>query len=315
MREAMSSTRRYADVETTELRRAIADFHRVTPEQVVPGCGSSEVLRMAVEAFTGSGRKLIVAAPTFDHVADLARRTGAAVVAIPLKRNYSYDLGSMLAHGEANGGLVYICNPNNPTGTLTPRRDLEAFIRRLPATVSVVIDEAYHHYVGESSDYASFIDRPLNDDRVIVTRTFSTIHGLAGLRVGYAVAPAPTAQRLAARRLSDGVNVVAAITAAAALDDAGHVRESANRNVDDRQEFFNQANARMLRWIDSQTNFVLLDAMRPAAEAIDHLTRHDILVAPVPPLEKSIRVTLGTPADMREFWRVWDLMPGHRMSM
>jgi len=315
MRRAPTLAHRYADVEDEALRHAVADFHRVTPEQVVPGCGSSEILRMAVDACAGPGKKVIVAAPTFDRIADAARRAGAAVVAIPLKHDYAHDLETMLAHCDAAAGLVYVCNPNNPTGTLTPRRDLDAAIRRLPRTTFVLIDEAYHHYVGESSDYTSFIDRPVDDDRVIVTRSFSKIHGLAGLRIGYGVAAPQTARLLAAHRLPDGVNAVAAVTAVAALEDVEHVRASASRNIDDRQEFFNQANARMLRWIDSQTNFVLLNAMRPAVGVIDHLRQHDILVAPVPAFDKSIRVSIGTPAEMREFWRVWDLMPGHPMSM
>jgi histidinol-phosphate aminotransferase len=247
---------------------------------------------------------------------DAVRRAGGELVTVPLKKDYSHDLEAMLAQADASTGLVYICNPNNPTGTLTPRRDLDAFIRRLPATVSVLIDEAYHHYVGASSDYASFIDRPIDDGRVIVARSFSKIHGLAGLRVGYAITAPRTARLLAAHRLRDNLNVVASMAAIAALDDVEHVRVSAARNADDRQEFFNQANARMLRWIDSQTNFVLLHAARPAVDVLAHFQDHEILVGgPIPTFDKSIRVSLGTPDEMREFWRVWDLMPGHPMSL
>jgi histidinol-phosphate aminotransferase len=222
----------------------------------------------------------------------------------------------MLAHADASTGLIYVCNPNNPTGTLTPRRDLDAFIRRLPATITVLIDEAYHDYVGESSDYASFIDRPVDDGRVIVARSCSKIHALAGLRIGYAIAAPQTVRLLDAHRLTDGLNAVAVATALAALDDVEHVRVSAARNTDDRQEFFNQANARMLRWIDSRANFVLLHAAAPAVDVIEHFRKHEVLVgAPVPGFEKSIRVSLGTPAEMQEFWRLWDAMPGHPMSM
>jgi histidinol-phosphate aminotransferase len=315
MRQVVSANR-YADVETEVLRRKIADCHGVTEQHVVLGCGSREVLRMAVDAFVGPRKKLIVAEPTFEAIGDAARRMGAEVVAIPLKTDYSHDLEAMLARSDAATALVYICNPNNPTGTLTRRRDLEAFIRRLPAVTLVLIDEAYHHYVGESADYASFIDRPMDDDRIIVARSFSKIYGLASLRIGYAIAAPQTSGLLSAHRLPDDVNIVAATTAVAALDDVEHVRLSASRNADDRQEFFNQANARMLRWIDSQTNFVMLHGARSAIEVIEHFKKHEILVGPpIPTFEKSIRVSLGTPAELREFWRVWDLMPGHQMSM
>ena len=248
-------------------------------------------------------------------MADGPERAGAEVVGVRVSRDYTHDLDAMLARIDAETRLVYICNPNNPTGRLTGRRDLEAFLRKLPAACVVLMDEAYHHYAGESPDYASFIDRPVDDGRVIVTRTFSKIYGLAGLRVGYAVAAVPVARVLAAHALADGVSVVAARAAGAALDDTGHVRTSVSRNTDDRQEFLNQATARMLR-LDSLTNFVMVDTGRPAVEVVEHFRKHGILVSgPVPAFDKDIRVSLGTPADMREFWRVWDLMLGHKMSM
>jgi len=142
------------------------------------------------------------------------------------------------------------------------------------------------------------------------------VHGLAGLRVGYAIASAPTARLLAAGGLSGGVNVVAARAAAAALDDQESVRIGASRNADDRQEFLNQANARMLRSIDSQTNFVLLNTERPADEVVERFNKYGILLPPpFPAFETYVRVTIGTPAQMREFWSIWDLKPVRHASM
>jgi histidinol-phosphate aminotransferase len=325
---ASAAASRYPDVEAEVLQRKIAAFHRLAPEQVVLGCGSSEILRTAIDVLVGPGKKLVTAVPTFEPIGAWARRAGADVVGVRVGRDYTHDLDAMLARIGAETRLVYICNPNNPTGRLTGRRDLEAFLRKLPPACVVLMDEAYHHFVGESSESASFIDRPFDsgdqgvaqgrplDGRLIVTRTFSKIHGLAGLRVGYAVAAIPMARVLTAHAPGDGVSVVAARAAAAALDDTGHVRMSVKRNMDDRQEFLNQATARMLR-LDSLTNFVMLDTGRPAVEAVEYFRKHGILVAgPVPTFDKDIRVSLGTPADMREFWRVWDLMTGgHKMSM
>src|SRR5712664_124444 len=123
------------------LARAIAALHRVGSEQVVPGRGSVGVMRMAAAAFLGRGKKLVLASPTFDPIAEYARSAGGEVEAVPLDKQYAHDLDAMLAHVDAAGGLVYICNPNNPTGTLTPRHDLETFIRKLPSTARVLIDE------------------------------------------------------------------------------------------------------------------------------------------------------------------------------
>jgi histidinol-phosphate aminotransferase len=309
---AQQLANRYPDLESEALRNRIARFHGVAPDQVVLGCGSTEILRMAADAFAGPGRNMILARPTFEAMSRFARRAGAEVVEVPLTPDYAHDLSAMLGRADATTGLVYVCNPNNPTGTLTRRRDIEAFIRQLPDTTRVLIDEAYHHYVGESSDYASFIDRPVDDSRVIVARSFSKIHGLAGLRVGYAIAARETARTLAAGRLSDGVNAAAALAAAAAVEDSEHAWTSARRNVDDRQEFLNQANARMLKTIDSQTNFVMLNTERPAIEVVERFRRYNVLLAPpVPSFDMHIRVSLGTPAEMREFWEIWDLAPVH----
>src|SRR5258708_3851540 len=132
----------------------------------------------------------------------------------------------------------------------------------------------------------------------MVARTFSKIHGLAGMRIGYVVAPADIARRLSTDRLRLGVSIVSAKAAAAALDDSEYVRMAAKRNANDRQEFMNQVNARMLRALDSHTNFVMLNPLRPADEVFDHLKRNNILVAPpVPAMNKYIRVSLGTPQE------------------
>lgn len=316
MREALNFANRFPDADSEALQDRIASLHAVKPEQVILGCGSTEVLRMATAMFLGPGKKLVLASPTFDAGAYYARAAGAEVVGVPLDKYYAHDLNAMLDRAGASAGLVYICNPNNPTGSLTLRKDLETFIRKLPATTHVIMDEAYHHYVGGSSAYRSFIDHPVDDPRVIVTRTFSKIYGLAGIRIGYALARPQTARRISAGRLLDGVNVVAAKAAMAALDDAEYIRTSAQRNENDRQEFFNQANGRMLRAIDSHTNFVFLNTGRPAAEAVEHFRKNNLVVAGgYPSMGKYIRVSLGRPGDMQEFWRIWDLLPRHGMSM
>lgn len=305
---------RYPDDEAEALRRRIASLHGVAPDQVVLGCGSGELLRMAIDAFSGPQKKILAARPTFELIGEYARRAGAEVVGVPLSSDYAHDVSAMLGRIDRATAMVYICNPNSHTGSLTRRQDLESLLRELPANVYVLIDEAYHHYVGSSGDYASFIDRPVDDHRVIVTRSFSKIHGLAGLRVGYAVAAGQTAHTLASQRLSDSVNVVAARAAATAIDDAEHVRACVSCTEDDRQEFLNQANARMLKSIDSLTNFVMLHTGRPTVEVVEHLGKHGILVSgPVPAFDSYIRVSMGTPAEMREFWRVWDLLPGGHM--
>ncbi len=314
--EERAFANRYPDSECDCLANRIAQMQGVAPGQVVLGCGSSEILRLATVTFLGPGKKLVMASPSWSPIADFARSPGAEVVAVPLNKEYAHDLTAMLDRIDHSTGLAYICNPNNPTGSLTRREELVAFIRRLPLTTYVVIDEAYQEYIGGTSQDASLIDLTGENERVVVTRTFSTIYGLAGLRIGYGIAAPRTAGLLAAGRLPLGVNLVAARAAAAALSDAEHLRVCAKRNSDDRQEFLNQANARMLRAIDSHTNFVMLNTGQQAEEVVEHFRKNNIIVPhPFPPLDKYIRVSLGTRNDMLQFWRVWDLLPAHKMSM
>jgi len=180
----------------------------------------------------------------------------------------------------------------------------------------VLIDEAYHHFVSDASSSASFLDRPFHDSRVMIARTFSKIYGLAGMRIGYLVAAPDVASRLCEHGLQFGVGAVSAKAAAAALDDSEYVSMAAKRNANDRQEFMNQVNARMLRALDSRANFVMMQSPHPVDLVFEHLKKNNVLVAPpIPEMNKYIRVSLGTPADMRQFWREWDLMGGQKMKM
>ncbi len=299
---------------TEEMEERLAHLNGVQRDQVVLTCGSGEVLRMAAEAFLGPGKKLVEPVPTFEALGKHAKNAGAEVVEVPLTKTYAHDLPAMLRSADATTGLVYICNPNNPTGSLTPREEIEDFLRKVPAGTHVLIDEAYHHYVGASSAYASFLDRPASDPRVIVARTFSKIYGLAGLRVGYAVATPDVARKLAEERLPVGVNILGMHAASVALDDTEHVRETAERNRNDRQEFMNQANDRMLRAIDSHANFVLLESGRRVDEVLEFFKKNSIILGRrIPSMEKYVRVSLGTPDEMAEFWRVWDMFLPHKM--
>ena len=320
LRDSASAANRYPRTEYDTLLDKLAAQHRVKREQIVLGCGSGEILCMAAMTFLKPGKKLVEAVPTFPALGKLAQTAGVEVVDVPLNKRYEHDLPAMLDRANAPSpaaGLVYLVNPNNPTGSLTPRKDIEAFLAKLPSSIPVLIDEAYHHFVTPTSSYESFLDRPIDDPRLIVARTFSKIYGLAGMRIGYAVATPEMAKRLASGFPAWSVSVISARAASAALDDVDYVRLGIKRNTDDRQEFMNQVNARMLRAIDSQTNFVMMNPMRPPDDVINHLKQHNILIGPkYPVLDKYIRVSLGTPQEMQEFWRVWDLMPpAPKMSM
>ncbi|HYM74917.1 MAG TPA: aminotransferase class I/II-fold pyridoxal phosphate-dependent enzyme [Candidatus Dormibacteraeota bacterium] len=307
MRESLKSPNRYPD--GSVLTKKIAEHHNVSAEQVVLGCGSSEILRMAADAFLAPGRKLVLATPTCPILASYARQKGVEVVEVPLTREFAHDLVAMLPRCDHATGMVYICNPNNPTGTLTPQQDVQDFLHKLPAGIPVLIDEAYHHYVAATPSYASFLDQP-GDEHTIVTRTFSKIYGLAGVRIGYAVAPKALATRLPQFALPFGENAAGIAGAMAALDDREFVSRSADRNRADKQTFFNSADVRYIRVTDTQTNFTLLRLDHPIDEVIAHFRANGIFVGPrFPQLDNYLRVSIGRPEESREFWRVWDMLP------
>jgi histidinol-phosphate aminotransferase len=307
---------RYPFMKYDEVTERIAAFHQVKPEQVLFACGSTEILRVAACAFLGAGRQLIQASPTFGAMEDYAKTVGSEVVSVPLDRTFAHELGAMLGHAGPSTGLIYVCNPNNPTASVTPRQDLEIFVRKLPATSRVLIDEAYHEYVTKSALYASFIDHPLDDERVIVTRTFSKVYGLAGLRLGYAVAAPKVIAEMRKFVTQDGLNAIVAEVAAVALSDTEGVKEFVRRNTNDRQEFVNAAGVRMLMPIDSHTNFVMMNIQHPADPVIEHFRMHKILIGRhFPPMYDYIRVSLGKSDDMKAFWQTWDLIPWSKKFM
>jgi histidinol-phosphate aminotransferase len=316
IRFSIGSVNRYPGEQYDGLVERIAGLNKVKPEQVLLGCGSSEILRVSALAFLGQGNQLIQASPTFEVMEHCARAAGSDVISVRLTKGFAHDLDGMLARASTSTRLVYICNPNNPTASLTPRGELENFIRQLPASTFVVIDEAYHHYAGQSGMYASFIDRPLDDERVIVARSFSTVYGLAGLRLGYAVASARVIQQMRTFVTENSINSIATQAAGAALDDTDALHDFVHRNADDRQEFFNQAMARALKPIDSHANFAMMNTFHPAEGVVQHFRKNGVLIGrPFPALDTYIRVSFGRPKEMLVFWRIWDMLPYPKHSM
>jgi histidinol-phosphate aminotransferase len=307
MQRALEECNRYP--EDDRFVERVAALHKVKAEQVLAGCGSGEILKIAASAFTGPGKKLVQASPTFEALGAYARSVRAEVMRVPLAANSAHDLDAMLAACGSGTGLVYICNPNNPTASLTPRIELETFLKKLPAGVVVLMDEAYHHFV-DSPEYTSFLERPVESEQMLVARTFSKVYGLAGARLGYSVAPLKVMEAMRPHRLFDSGNQMVLHGAQAALDDSAAMHAAAQRNARDRAEFVRQAQTRKVSLIPSQANFVMMHTGRPVREVIAYFRQQNILVGrPFPPLETYLRVSLGRPAEMQAFWKAWDQMP------
>jgi len=224
---------------------------------------------------------------------------------VPLTSDYAHDLDAMIAKAPKAGALIYLCNPNNPTASLTPASKIEAFVNALPPNVTALVDEAYHHFAQGAPQYNSFLDG--KNSQVIVARTFSKVYALAGMRLGYAVSTAETVKKLRSYQTHDNVNIAAASCGVVALDDDSAMRAAVARNAADREEFTRQAKSRGLKVIPSYANFAMFDAGRPVKQVIAYFEQQNIRVGrPFPPYEAQVRITFGKPEEMKAFWKEWD---------
>jgi histidinol-phosphate aminotransferase len=241
-----------------------------------------------------------MAEPSFEAPAVYARGSGVEVVKVPLTADYRHDLPRMLEAAKG-GGLVYVCNPNNPTASVTPAAELRAFLAAVPPAVVVLVDEAYHHFAGEGG-YETAMPLVGSHPNLVVARTFSKVYGMAGLRCGYGVARPETIARLHAQKQWDSLNLPGLVAAAASLGDLPHVEASRRRNTEVRDECSAALAARGWRVIPSQANFFMVDLGRTVGPVIAALRERGVEVGRLfPALPNHLRVTVGTRSEMQAF--------------
>ena len=300
MTEAFTIAWRYPDEHEQSLVNAVAKMHGVSNEQILLGNGSGEILKVAAAAFTTRGKNLVVGNPTFEAILAHARTAQAEVVKVNLAPDYSHDLSKMLA-ATNTAGLVYICNPNNPTASITPRAQIRTFLARVPSQTIVLIDEAYHHYV-ESNDYESVVSLVKQYPNLIVARTFSKIYGMAGLRCGYCIAQPELIQRMRSQQTWDSVNIMALVAALASLQDTGQVEQGRRRNSEVKQFVYSELDSLGFKWIPSHANFLMIELRREVKSIITALRERSVQVGrEFPALPNFMRVTIGTKPQMQRF--------------
>jgi len=299
--KAERAAARYPDAAEESLLDAIARHHGVDREEVVLGCGSSEVLQVADMAFLGAGRKVVCAEPTFEAVLAYARVTRAEPVKVPLTADFRHDLPAMAAACGSAAGLVYVCNPNNPTGTLVTRDELAAFLQAVPADAVVLVDEAYHHFV-EDDRYASGMELRARHPNVVVARTFSKIHGLAGMRLGYAVASRENARAMREHVSWNNTNGAVLAAALASLQDEAHVAAQRRRLNGTRDWLCRELAREGRRFIPSHANFLMIDVIEDVKPVIEAFQKRGLLVGrKFPSLPNWLRVSIGSDQEMRAF--------------
>lgn len=312
MTDSFNLAWRYPEEHVDLLIASLAKINGVSRDQILLGDGSSEILKICAETFTGptaNGKNgsgpllrgnLVVGDPTFEAILQHATVNGAEVVKVPLTGNsFGHDLPKMAA--AAREGLIYICNPNNPTASITPKDELRDFITKTPSQTMILVDEAYFHYA-DSSDYESVIPLIKDHPNLIVARTFSKVYGMAGLRCGYCVAQKETIERMRPHQSWDSVNIMALAAAIASLDDSEQVANGRRLNGETKAFLVSELGALGYKSIPSQANFVMIDVKRPVVPLIQAFKQRNVQVGRLfPALPNHLRLTIGKKAEMEAF--------------
>ncbi len=298
---AQAVAARYPDALEDDVLDALAALHGVKREQVILGCGSGEILRMADLAALSAGRTVVTAETTFEAVLLYARVTKAEAVKVPLDARHRHDLPAMAKACDARTGLVYVCNPNNPTGTIVGGDELQAFVARVPRTATVLVDEAYHHFV-EDPAYRSAETLIARHPNVLLARTFSKIHGLAGMRLGYAVGSPAAIEALRPHAFWSNANAGVLSAALASLADVDYQARTRQRLNDTRRWLCRELEKDGRRYIPSEANFLMIDVGADVKPVIEAFRARKILVGRrFPSMPTWLRVSIGTQAEIETF--------------
>lgn len=298
----LSQVHLYPESQCYYLRRDLADRLKVPTESLIFGNGSHDLLDIAVRTFVFPDEEVLTADVTFVAYTLAAQTNGRKLVQIPVE-DMTYDLESMADAINDKTKLILLANPNNPTGTIVRRAAFDAFLERVPKDVVLVVDEAYFEYV-DDPEYPNSLQYHDGERRIITTRTFSKIYGLAGLRVGYAISSPELIEAMDKVRLVFNVSRVGQAAARAALGDHDHVERSRETAKAGLEYLYKQLEQRDIKHWKSHTNFVFIDFGRPAREVYDALLTKGVIVRPLP--GPYCRVTVGLPDENRRFIEALD---------
>jgi histidinol-phosphate aminotransferase len=282
---------------------AIAKHHGLKAENVILGAGSGEILKIVDDAFLIDHKKVVGVEPTFNSVYRYATNSKADAIKVQLLTDYRMDIPGLIRATKMNYrdvGFVYLCNPNNPTGNVIPRHEVKTLLDSIPADVPVLIDEAYHHFV-TSSDYATSVPYVLEGRPVIVTRTFSKIAALAGMRLGYGLAPKELIDRMRPFR-GGGLNAVVKYGGVAALKDTAYEKKVRQMTIELREKTARELRALGYEVIPSECNFFMVNVGRDVTQVAEDFKKRRVLVGrKFAPMNNWLRVSVGTEQEMAMF--------------
>ncbi|MFA5146407.1 MAG: histidinol-phosphate transaminase [Candidatus Omnitrophota bacterium] len=303
VRKNLGKINRYPDASSFYLKERTAKFLGVKPDNLVFGNGSDEIICLALRVFAGEGDEVIIARPTFLIYEIASQIQNATAKFVPLTADFRYDLNAMKRAVTAKTKIIFIANPDNPTGTYVTKAELDEFFDGLPDKVVVFLDEAYFEFADHGrKDYPNGLDY-IKRPNVIVSRSFSKAYGLAGLRVGYGVANPGIISYIERVREPFNVNILAQAGALAALDDAAFLKRKLAHVAKEKEFLYSAFGSMGLRYVPSATNFILVDVKKDCKTVFGGLLKRGVIVRDMKAwgMDTFIRVTVGTRAENRKF--------------
>jgi histidinol-phosphate aminotransferase len=321
MRAALSNSNFYPDDDCGELRRRLAEEHGLSPDQTMVTAGSTALLAILCQTLLAPGLNAVSSERSFIVYALAVQATGAHLIETPMRED-SFDPDAILAAIDGNTRLVFLANPNNPTGTMLDAGTVDRFLARVPGHVVVVLDEAYFEFAAHfallrKSAYSKSLEYVRQGASVVVLRTFSKAHGLAGLRVGYGLGPAELLAYCARMRNTFSVSSVAQAAALAAIDDLDHVERVVSSNAVQAKCLLDELSRLGYRVVPTWTNFLYCDVGEDAAAVAGRLHSEGVSVRPlgVWGAPKCIRVSIGTPEQNQFFLKAAKKIAGQRAAL
>src|SRR5438128_4328385 len=312
MNDAWKYSNRYAAPDGG-LVDAIAEHHHLKPENVLVGCGSSEILKIVDDAFLPDHKIVVGVDPTYETVYRFATNSKAKAIALPLTKTYDANMKEIIRVTKLNArdvGVVYICNPNNPTGRIVPKDEIKLLLDSIPGDIPVFIDEAYHHFV-DDPNYEPSVKYVIEGRKVIIARTFSQIAALAGMRLGYAIAPKEIIDQLRSFVMAYNTNTIVKFGGVASLKDTANEAKTKQLNKQIRDRVTNELKAMGYEVIPSQANFFMVNVKKDVTGVGEEFLKKGFVVGrKFPPMNEWLRVSVGTDDEMKGFMKTFkDLFP------
>jgi histidinol-phosphate aminotransferase len=306
MQKALVQVHRYPLGNAPELSALLAQKLEVDCKNLCFGNGSDELVWLLTTILVNAGDSVISSEPTFSEYGFCTQLMQGQYIPVPMQ-DYCHQLPQILNAIQSNTKIIFICNPNNPTGTIIPKQELLDFIEAVPPNILVVVDQAYIEYAQDSVDSISLIEQALSRPNLLLLRTFSKLYGLAGLRIGYAISHAELIAALYKVKQPFNVNILAQLAACAAIEDTEHCRASLELNTKGMQELQVQMDELQYPWLPSAANYLAVHVGPTALSLVQYLEQSGVIIRSLKSfgMPEWVRITIGLPAEMQALMQAW----------